>query len=90
MEFVWFVLHRVLVYQIGKRLAGHVACMRAVRKYISVGIPERKRSFERPRCNWDDYMEIDIKESTPAKNSASSIVICYIRCHAAFSRFPYQ
>jgi hypothetical protein len=33
------------------------------RKYISVGyVPEGKRSLERPRRNWDDYIDIDIKE----------------------------
>jgi hypothetical protein len=44
------------------RWAGHVACMGEKRNAnrIFVGKPEGKRPLGRPRCRWEDNIEMDL------------------------------
>jgi hypothetical protein len=46
------------------RLTGHVACMVEMRKAykILVGKPEGKRPHGRPKCRWEDNIEMGLKE----------------------------
>jgi hypothetical protein len=46
------------------RWAGHVACMGEMRSSNKIldGKPEGKRPRGRPRCRWEDYIRMDIKE----------------------------
>jgi len=46
------------------RLAGHVARMGERRGvyWVFVGKPEKKRPLGRPRCKWEDNIEMDLQE----------------------------
>jgi hypothetical protein len=46
------------------RWAEHVASMgdRRGAYWVLVGIPEGKRPFGRPRCSWEDKINMDLQE----------------------------
>ena len=54
----------MVIKPIRLRLAGHVARMEEDRSAFNIltGTPTGKRPLGRPKCRWEDYMRMDLKE----------------------------